>query len=201
MSLTVLQTEGIRHKEKKGVLCRCECGTEFITAAYYVQEKRVVSCGCLKTIRGHKLGKANTTHGVTQHYLYRTWSNMMHRCYCDYAEHFSDYGGRGIQVYDKWHDAPIFIHDIVLLLGDRPHGYELERMNNNGDYHPENVRWATRTEQNRNRRNNKFLTINGVTQCLGAWSKETGIPLVTLCARYAKGKTGTDVIAPTRKRQ
>lgn len=201
MTLTVLQTEGIKHKGKKGVLCLCECGAEFTTAAYYVLKKRVVSCGCLKTQRALNLGKFNTTHGVTRHYLYRTWSNMMTRCYCTYAEHYADYGGRGIQVHENWHNAAIFIRDIVELLGDKPDGHELERKNNDDNYRPENVRWATRTEQNRNRRNNKFLTVNGTTQCLAAWSKVTGIPLSTLCARYAKGKTGSDVIAPTRNQK
>jgi hypothetical protein len=123
---------------------------------------------------------------------------MVSRCYCDYAEHYTDYGGRGIRVTDTWHNPRIFIRDIIDLLGDRPKGYELDRIRNNDNYSPENVRWATRTEQNRNRRNNKFVTFNGITQCLAAWNKETGIPLVTLCARYAKGKTAAEILTPPK---
>jgi hypothetical protein len=94
-----------------------------------------------------------TTHGLTRtHPLYSTWGNMMTRCYNPKFKQFKDYGGRGIYVCDRWHDAAAFIGDIERLIGPRPKGKTLDRIDNNGPYAPGQVRWATYQEQTRNSR-------------------------------------------------
>ena len=103
-----------------------------------------------------------TVHGLsrhdgTQHPLYGTWVNMMTRCYNQNFLQYKDWGGRGISVCDRWHDPQVFIEDIMRLIGPRPDGMTLDRVNNNGNYEAGNVRWATWYQQARNRRPRREL--------------------------------------------
>jgi predicted DNA-binding protein (UPF0251 family) len=93
-------------------------------------------------------------HGLWDHPLYKTWSNMMRRCYSEKERAYKNYGGRGIYVCEQWHDLRVFVKD----MGDRPNGCSLDRINNDLGYSPENCRWATDEMQSRNRRHAK-LTI------------------------------------------
>jgi len=95
-------------------------------------------------------GTHRLSHG--RHPLYGTWCNMMTRCYNPSYSGWDNYGGRGITVCRRWHDPALFIQDIEQLIGPRPPGLTLDRINNNRGYEPGNVRWASRTEQNRNSR-------------------------------------------------
>lgn len=199
--LDILAVDGIKHKGKAGILCRCVCGTEFITRKYYVQSGRVVSCGCQRYVRGRTMGKRNKSHGVTKHYLYPTWCNIMRRCYCVSSDNYEHYGARGIRVYWKWHRADSFIEDIIALIGHRPDGYEIDRLRNDKDYSPENVRWATRTQQNQNKRSTLLVSIGGTVRCLKAWSIHSGIPYTTLHSRYQKGIREEKLLVPVRKRK
>jgi hypothetical protein len=188
--LQIILTDGVTHKGRSGVVCICDCGAEFTTRKYYVQKGRITSCGCKKTERGLSLGKKNVTHGLTQHALYSTWHNMMRRCYSTSCDRFHHYGGRGISVHEAWHSVETFIFDVTTILGPKPLGHEIDRIDNHGNYCPENVRWASKTEQNRNKRSNLQVTIDGTTRCLKEWSIATGIPYTTLHGRYSRGITG-----------
>lgn len=96
------------------------------------------------------------THGLSRmHPLYSTWVNMKSRCYNPNWTQYKDWGGRGITVCERWHDARLFIEDIECLIGPRPPGMTLDRIDNDGNYEPGNVRWATRAEQIRNSRPKK----------------------------------------------
>ena len=100
-----------------------------------------------------------TTHGLYQHPLYRTWQTMLHRCENPQNKNYRHYGGRGIQVCERWHDPAVFIADVEAAIGPRPAGtypsglplYSFDRRDNDSGYRPGNVRWATAKEQLANR--------------------------------------------------
>jgi hypothetical protein len=134
-------------------LCRCDCGTELQVKQHSLRTGETNSCGCLnREIVGQRAAARNLTHGMTHHPLFGTWYRMVDRCENPGYKQFRDYGGRGIRVCGRWHDVRLFAADIEQLLGPRPASMTLDRINNNGNYEPGNVRWATWTQQNANRR-------------------------------------------------
>lgn len=132
--------------------CICECGNSTISWAMGLRCGGTKSCGCLSaekaSARIHKLISARTTHNMTHSGTYKSWQMMKARCSCPNYTQFKDYGGRGITVCDRWLKFENFLED----MGERPAGRTLDRINNDGNYEPSNCRWATRAEQNGNKR-------------------------------------------------
>jgi len=124
----------------------------------------------------------NLQHGQSYTGTYRSWRSMNNRCTNISDAHYPLWGGRGIKVCDRWKDFKNFYAD----MGDRPEGLTLNRINNDGDYEPSNCHWATQKEQQRNRRDNVWLTFNGETLNLTDWADRIGISKVTLCARLTR---------------
>lgn len=145
----------------RGALLRCDCGAEYEARIDYLLAGRVVSCGCKRQEAADLalLGGANqpfaaaasVTHGMAAHPLYPTWKLMLHRCENPRRREYPRYGGRGISVCARWHDVRLFVEDIDRDLGSRPEGMTLDRIDNDSDYQPGNVRWATAEQQAANR--------------------------------------------------
>ncbi len=140
--------------------CRCKCGTEKAVGAISLKHGNTRSCGCLRI-------EIQTTHGFTGHPLSQTWRGMIARCTNPNAQSYANYGGRGIKVCDRWLDPWLFAEDIEREIGPRPEGvdesgrvlYSLDRWpDNDGNYEPGNVRWATQSEQVLNQRKVADLT-------------------------------------------
>lgn len=158
-------------------LCSCDCGlqTEVVTAK--LTSGWTQSCGCLQRER---TTQAKTTHGFTDHRMYGVWQAMLSRCTLPTNMAYAHYGGRGIGVCERWKDFASFYADI----GDPPfHGASIDRCDNNADYSPDNWRWATRSEQSRNRRKARVITHNGKTLHLLDWAELLGVSAKTLSSR------------------
>lgn len=125
---------------------------------------------------------------------YKVWASMKNRCYNPKDRRsWLPYGGRGITICERWRNSfAAFLAD----MGRRPSPqHQLDRIDNDGPYCPENCRWATRKEQANNRRNNHFITHDGVTLTLTQWAERTGIPYGTLKARLKAGWVEGDVVS------
>ena len=123
------------------------------------------------------------THGMANSATYRVWSGILSRCKTASASGYANYGGRGIGVCERWLSFENFISD----MGEKPDGMSIDRINSDDDYSPDNCRWASRKEQNRNQRDLLYLTLNGKTQCASAWSEELGINAGTIRSRIRYG--------------
>ena len=118
---------------------------------------------------------------------------MIARCTKKTDGSWDRYGGRGISVCDRWMDFLNFYKD----MGPRPDGKQIDRIDNDGDYCPENCRWATRSENSRNKRNSQFVTYEGVRMTLMEASEKSGISFSALWNRLQKGDS--DIFRPVRR--
>lgn len=122
-------------------------------------------------------------HGMCYTPTWSSWRSMRKRCLDPNTNVYKNYGGRGINICDRWSVFANFLQD----MGERPEGTTLDRIDNNGNYCPENCRWATLTEQCRNRRNNAWVTLNGETLCVTEWAELLGVKVSTLKERIRRG--------------
>lgn len=159
--------------------CRCECGVEKNVRAPHLASGHTKSCGCSRSI-----------HGQAGNPAFLSWKAMVRRCSVPTEINWHNYGGRGIRVCDRWMDFENFLQD----MGPRPVGASIERADNDGNYEPENCRWATRIEQGRNRRTNRLIEFNGVKNTLSSWEEETGIMSETIARRLALGWSIQDAL-------
>lgn len=126
----------------------------------------------------------NIKHGWHGTLTYARWKSMMQRCYTTSTSNYRYYGGKGISVCERWHNFSNFLAD----MGECPNiSMTLDRINGEKNYEPENCRWATKTEQNRNRSNCVALTHSGRTMILRDWAAEIGISPNTLAQRLYLG--------------
>lgn len=160
-------------------LCRCDCGNQKIIRSDSLRSGRTNSCGCLHK---EQLLARTTRHGMTGSRLYITWQNMKDRCFNEKCSGYKDYGGRGISVCSEWKDSFENFYEWSLLNGYTD-SLTIDRIDVNRNYEPQNCRWTTREAQNRNKRNNHYLTYNGITKTISEWAADIGMDYDTLHAR------------------
>lgn len=157
-------------------LCLCSCGKEKLVAVADLTSGNSKSCGCLNNMPEQRHYMSNTPE-------HRAWSAIRGRC-TPGNKSYKDYGARGIYVCERWQKFENFYAD----MGPRPSpDHSIDRIDNDGPYSPENCRWATQKEQNSNRRSVVLLTFNGKTLTASDWSRETGVPVPTICRRVKQG--------------
>lgn len=126
-------------------------------------------------------------HGHVDTSEYRSWKDMKARCLTKTNKNYQYYGGRGIKVCDRWKNSFMAFYEDM---GKKPTlKYTIERINNNGNYEPSNCKWATRTEQANNKRNNRLLTNDNITKTVAEWSRFLDIPTTTIIWRLNRNKT------------
>lgn len=154
-------------------ICRCDCGNRFVTRNDGLKSGETVSCGCYNRDRARR-GDNRRTHGQAGKPLYKSWQNMKNRCYNKKVRQYKDYGGRGITVCDEWRDSFAAFESWAMSSGYK-NGLTVDRIDNDGNYCPENCRWITKQEQQSNKRNNHTAQIDGVSRTLTEWAKIYGV--------------------------
>lgn len=122
-------------------------------------------------MRGEKIIHGFDRHG-RRHPIYTAWAGMKDRCYRKKCAGYKNYGGRGISVCEKWRNDFVAFKEWAIAAGHRQ-GLSIDRIFNDGDYSPENCRWADRKTQNRNSRHCNMIAIDGETRPLAAWLEDT----------------------------
>lgn len=178
--------------------CSCSCGVLKVVRKRNLLSGATTSCGCAHREMVSRLRK---THGASETLTWKRWRSMISRCYMKNSKSFPDYGGRGIEVCQAWRESyAAFLAD----MGECPSvALTLDRKDSNGNYEPENCRWANRVQQNRNSSRNRMLSHDGKTMCISEWAEHLGINYRTIMTRLSKGwavdlALGTPVDAKSR---
>lgn len=136
---------------------------------------------------------------TTEHPLWSRWYHMVRRCSDPSAKSYTDYGGRGIRVCERWSRFEHFRDDILASIGLPPtQHHQLDRADNDGNYTPGNVRWATAQEQARNRRSSRIVECRGERLTLAEWAERLGVKSSLLWHRLAVGWSTEDALTPGR---
>lgn len=174
-------------RRRYGYNCQCDCDTvTFVDASKLLNGKTTRCRECADANRGHQA----VTHGLSKTPGYSNWRRMNARCLDKHDPNYKNYGKKGIAVCERWRrGSPHAVQNFFADLGPRPSPkHSLDRFPNRaGNYEPSNVRWATATEQNRNKDSNVLLTVDDVTLTLGEWAERAGIDRQTLWARHKLG--------------
>jgi hypothetical protein len=183
--LTVVEFSHKNARRQYYWLCRCECGKEKVILGNNLKNGNTKSCGCLLSAWTKRLGGElhKIKHGMCGTRTYNIWHLMIQRCCNQKATHYEYYGGRGIVCCEEWKTFANFFRD----MGECPKGLTLDRIDNNQGYSKGNCRWATRTDQQNNMRNNRLLMQNGIAKTASQWAKEKGINRSTLQKRIDNG--------------
>lgn len=169
--------------------CLCDCGTTKMVPTGKLKAGRTNSCGCL---RREVAATRFASHLQSRTRFYKIWKGMESRCRVLGNYMTKNYGDRGIKVCERWHDFAFFQADMkasydahVVKFGEQD--TTIEREDNDKGYEPDNVRWATRAEQTRNQRTNKFITYEGQTYTIAEWARRLRMEVNTLARRLKSG--------------
>lgn len=188
--LTAIRHVGSTPRKQALWLFRCECGNEKEIWGSSVVHGYTKSCGCFQ-----KENPARLEHGMAGTPTFVTWAAMRARCFNPNNPSYPRYGGRGVSICPEWDSFEQFYKD----MGQRPGGMSLDRWpNKDGNYEPGNCRWATPTQQNRNRSSTTMVDYMGECLPLQEWAERFGIKYPTLWHRYKIGERGEVLFRKTR---
>jgi len=175
------------------VPCLCDCGDAVsVSTANIGRGQSCRKCASIKRSDSRK------THGKRGTDMYRIWTHIKTRCFNKNSPRYHQYGGRGITMCERWNSFELFALDI----GDRPSKkHSLDRINNDGNYEPGNIRWATAKEQNRNRRCSKRISARGETKTVGEWAEVSPVRYVDIQNRLRRGWSAENAIFTPLKRR
>ena len=187
--------KGTKHRYAR---CRCDCGNEKRAQIFRLRHGRIMHCGCGRGVHRH-----STTAGPSP--TFRSWSSMIERCRNPRSPQYRHYGGRGIKACARWADGDgdrsgfeCFLSD----MGERPGlAHSLDRIDNNGNYEPGNCRWATRREQNLNKRTNRRYGFKGKMLTITEIAETTGLSYDLLRHRIARQRWPVDLAIATPPQQ
>lgn len=184
--LTILDV--FRQGKRRYCLCRCDCGNVKEIREDTIKSGSTVSCGCYgrearaKATRKHGLSKCSKNH----HPLYTVWDSIIQRCTNPNTQYYYLYGGRGITICNEWRNDFMSFYRWAIANGYKK-GKQIDRIDNNAGYFPENCRWVTAAENARNRRDNVLVEFCGKIMVLQDVANITGINRSTLYYRLKKG--------------
>lgn len=205
--LVVIERSGLAPSGHALWHCMCDCGRYHIVSSNQLRSG-TKSCGCLRRERAsetNSVAKRNERKkrepvGSEYRRLAQVYNDMKKRCYNPNNKRYSVYGGRGIEVCSEWRNSFTAFKEWALKSGYSDE-LTLDRKNVDGNYSPDNCRWATRKEQNNNRRNNRIVEYNGASMTLHELSELCGIEYKTLWSRFKAGWSVIDAVqTPVRRR-
>ncbi len=172
------------------LICKCKCGYEAKQAPANIIRGRTTSCRKCMAVRNVTLSANGLPHKPTRN----TWKSMIERCYNTSHKFYPIYGGRGITVHESW---KLSYDSFTSDMGIRPEGKSLDRINSDGNYCPNNCRWATQKEQCRNRRVNRRISINGTSKTIAEWTELSGLSDGTIDQRIKRGWSEDRLLIPS----
>lgn len=182
--LTVIKLFERTPKRKYMWLCRCDCGKALVVLGDHLKNNHTRSCGCWNRER---IGKVNYKNGLTTTKLYYAYRNMCNRCNRPDNQEYSTYGGRGIKVCEEWLGENGFLKFAEWALNN---GYKenltIDRIDNNKGYCPDNCRWVDIFVQANNKRNTRFIKINGEIDTVANMARRLDVDYWNLM-HYSKG--------------
>lgn len=175
-ALTTSVSEHVMADADRTIAVTClQCGKVRVWKSHFNRAKRLTRCQKC----------AVSKHGEALTRLWTIWTGINSRCATHASKGHPHYSGRGIKVCQEWHAYEPFA--AWAKANGYAEGLQIDRIDNDGPYSPENCRWVTPAENSRNRRTNKMLTFNGRTQCITDWAKEMGVYNTLLCKRLDRG--------------
>ncbi len=178
----------MRKKGKRTIaVCQCSCGVVKNIPLLHIKSGAIKSCGCLRKETSRETGIRNRKHGQAgpckRGATYRSWETMKARCFNKNDSSYYLYGNRGITVCGRWVNS---FENFLADMGERLRNTTIDRKDTNGDYTPENCRWAKPKVQQRNKRNNRIVLYQGVKMPLVVLSEKTGVPYQRLHERIVR---------------
>lgn len=193
--LTIISYAGKAGKESLWN-CRCSCGTEKVIRYNSLMSGSTTSCGCYRREAARSKGHQGPYKRMQSNPLYRIWQSMKTRCYNEKNPNYARYGAKGVRICQRWLDSfNAFVDD----MGPPPEGGSIDRINPNGDYSPENCRWADRFTQSQNQRRIKYHQWKGESLCLTEICRRENVDYYQVYFALDEGKPIADAVQKATK--